>query len=98
MWYDQAEDWVVYAWLATTFVAWLVPYMRGNSTVAWVAPLTLTAFCLGLYLGIEITAKGKFKLPITVVARQMQPIWNDYCSDRASEPARCDLLHKLLKP
>ena len=36
---------------------------------------------------VEYTAKGKFKLPIAVVARQIGPIWNDYCGNGEAESA-----------
>ncbi len=36
---------------------------------------------------VEYTAKGKFKLPIVVVARQIGPIWNDYCGNGEAESA-----------
>jgi hypothetical protein len=74
MWYDEAENWIIYAWFAAIISAWVLSYARGYMTAAWVAPLTISAFCLGLYLGIENTAKGKFKLPVAVIAGQMGPI------------------------
>jgi len=33
------------------------------SVAAWVAPLTISAFCLGLFIGAENTTKGRFKVP-----------------------------------
>lgn len=82
MWYDEAESWIEYAWIAVVILAWLLPYSRGYRTASWVAPLTVTAFCLGLYLGIETTARGKFKLPIGVVTQQMQDIEKERRADR----------------
>jgi hypothetical protein len=46
----------------------------------------------------EYTAKGKFKLPIAVVARQIGPIWNDYCGNGEAESERCNFLRNLMKP
>ena len=47
---------------------------------------------------VEYTAKGKFKLPIAVVARQIGPIWNDYCGNGEAESERCNFLRNLMKP
>ena len=45
---------------------------------------------------VEYTAKGKFKLPIAVVARQIGPIWNDYCGNGEAESERCNFLRNLM--
>ena len=97
MWYDEAEDWIFFIWIAAAMLAWLLPYSRGLITAAWAAPLTITAFCLGLYLGIENTALGRFKLPVGVVARQWVGVWQDYCADKFTNPERCDFLRELLR-
>jgi hypothetical protein len=81
VWYDEAENWIGYAWIAAVILAWLLPYCQGYRTAAWVAPLTVTAFCFGLYLGIETTARGKFKLPIGVVTQQMEQIQKENRAD-----------------
>ena len=47
---------------------------------------------------VEYTAKGKFKLPIAVVVRQIGPIWNDYCGNGEAESERCNFLRNLMKP
>ena len=39
-------------------------YGRGDYTVAaWVAPLAISAFCLGLFVGAENTTGGRFSVP-----------------------------------
>ena len=61
MWHDVV--WIGGAWIVAAIGAWIVCRARGYTVAAWVAPLTISAFCLGLYLGIENSAKGKFRLP-----------------------------------
>jgi hypothetical protein len=51
------------SWLATTIAVWLLCRWRGYTVAAWVAPLTISAFCLGLFIGVENTTKGRFKVP-----------------------------------
>ena len=50
-------------WLVATAAVWLVCHWRGYTVAAWVAPLTISAFCLGLFVGAEYTTKGKFRMP-----------------------------------
>jgi hypothetical protein len=61
MWHDVV--WIGGAWIVAAIGAWLVCRARGYTVAAWVAPLTISVFCLGLYLGIENSAKGRFRLP-----------------------------------
>jgi hypothetical protein len=61
MWHNVV--WIGGAWIVSAIGAWLVCRARGYAVAAWVAPLTISAFCLGLYLGIENSAKGRFRLP-----------------------------------
>jgi hypothetical protein len=61
MWHNVV--WIGGAWIVAAIGAWLVCRARGYTVAAWVAPLTISALCLGLYLGIENSAKGRFKLP-----------------------------------
>ena len=98
MWYDEAQEWIIITWLAASIVTWFLCYRSGYKTAVWVVPLTITAFWLGLYLGIEATAKGTFNLPIGVVARQWSQIWNDYCGDiDPNDIDRCNWLRDLMK-
>ena len=61
MWHNVV--WIGGAWIVSAIGAWLVCRARGYAVAAWVAPLTISAFCLGLYLGIDNSAKGRFRLP-----------------------------------
>jgi hypothetical protein len=97
-WYDEAEDWISYAWLGATIGAWLLCYARGYKIAMWAAPLTISAFCLGLYLGIESTAKGSFRLPVSVVARQAGKDLEDYCGNGEASSERCAFYRDLMKP
>jgi hypothetical protein len=98
-WYDEAEDWIGYAWLAAAIGAWALCYARGYRIAAWVAPLTISAFCLGLYIGVQTTAKGSFRLPVAVVAHQAGILWEDYCGGgEAPSSERCMYLRDLMKP
>jgi hypothetical protein len=51
------------AWLLATIIIWLVCRWRGYTVAVWAAPLTISAFCLGLFIGAENTSKGRFKVP-----------------------------------
>ena len=35
----------------------------GYTVAAWVAPLAISAFCLGLFVGAENTTGGRFRVP-----------------------------------
>ena len=61
MWHNVV--WIGGAGLASVLGVWLLCRACGYTVAAWVAPLTISAFCLGLFLGVENTAKGRFKLP-----------------------------------
>ena len=50
-------------WLVATVAVWLVCRWRGYTVAAWVAPLTVSAFCLGLFVGAHYTTKGRLRLP-----------------------------------
>jgi class 3 adenylate cyclase len=47
--------------LIALVVAWLICRWRGYSAAAWA--FTISAFCLGLFVGAENTAHGRFKVP-----------------------------------
>jgi hypothetical protein len=97
-WYHEAENWISYVWIAASVGAWVLCYARGHRIAAWVAPLTISAFCLGLYLGIDKTAKGTFRLPTYVVAQQMGRVLEDYCCDEDASSEVCAELRDLMKP
>ncbi len=44
--------------------AWLLCHLSGYTVAAWVAPLAITTFCLGLFVGAENTTNGRFRLPV----------------------------------
>jgi len=50
-------------WLLATIITWLVCRWRGYTVAAWAAPLTISAFCLGLFISAENTSKGRFRVP-----------------------------------
>jgi hypothetical protein len=50
-------------WLVATVAVWLVCRWRGYTVAAWVAPLTISAFCLGLFVGAHYTTKGRLRFP-----------------------------------
>jgi len=59
MWHNVV--WIGGIWLAATIVAWVVCRWRGYSAAAWA--LTISAFCLGIFVGAENTRHGKFNVP-----------------------------------
>ena len=51
------------SWLVATVAVWLICRWRGYAVAAWVAPLMISAFFLGLIIGGENTSKGRFRVP-----------------------------------
>ena len=51
-------------WIVAVLAAWLLCRWRGYSAATWAAPLAISAFCLGLFIGAENTTKGRFKVPL----------------------------------
>jgi hypothetical protein len=51
-------------WLVASVAAWVVCRLSGYTVAAWVAPLAISTFCLGLFVGAENTTGGKFRVPI----------------------------------
>ena len=43
--------------------AWLLCCLSGYTVAAWVAPLAISTFCLGLFIGAENTTGGRFRVP-----------------------------------
>jgi hypothetical protein len=41
-----------------SITAWLLCRLSGYTVAAWVAPLAISTFCLGLFIGVENTTKG----------------------------------------
>jgi hypothetical protein len=50
--------------LAASVAAWLLCRFSGYTVAAWVAPLAIGAFCLGLFIGAENTTRGRFRVPL----------------------------------
>ena len=48
-------------WLSVA--AWLLCRLSGYAVAAWVAPLAISTFCLGLFVGAENTTGGRFRVP-----------------------------------
>lgn len=59
MWHNLV--WIGGLWLIATAIAWLICTWRGYSFAAWA--FTIAAFCLGIFVGPEITRHGKFNVP-----------------------------------
>ncbi len=51
-------------WIMTTVAAWLLCRVSGYTVAAWVAPLAISTFCLGLLVGAENTTNGRFRVPL----------------------------------
>jgi hypothetical protein len=49
--------------LVASVAAWLVCRLSGYNVAAWVAPLAISTFCLGLFVGAENTTGGRFRVP-----------------------------------
>jgi hypothetical protein len=49
--------------LVASVAAWLPCRLTGYTVAARVAPLAISAFCLGLFVGAENTTKGRFRVP-----------------------------------
>jgi hypothetical protein len=49
--------------LVASVAAWLLCRLTGYTVAAWVAPLAIGAFCLGLFVGAENTTRGRFRVP-----------------------------------
>ena len=49
--------------LIASVAAWLLCRLSGYTVAAWVAPLAISAFCLGLFVGAENTTGGRFRVP-----------------------------------
>ena len=49
--------------LVASVAAWLLCRLTGYTVAAWVAPLAISALCLGLFVGAENTTRGRFRVP-----------------------------------
>ena len=49
--------------LVSSVAAWLLCRLSGYTVAAWVAPLAISTFCLGLFVGVENTTGGRFRVP-----------------------------------
>ena len=50
-------------WLVASVGSWLLCRWSGYTVAAWVAPLAISTFCLGLFVGAENTTGGRFRVP-----------------------------------
>jgi hypothetical protein len=50
--------------LVAAVAAWLLCRLSGYAVAAWVAPLAISTFCLGLFVGAENTTNGRFRVPL----------------------------------
>jgi hypothetical protein len=49
--------------------AWLLCRLSGYTVAAWVAPLAIATFCLGLFVGTEYTTGGRLR--VALLSRHM---------------------------
>ena len=49
--------------LVASVAAWLLCRLSGYTVAAWVAPLAIGTFCLGLFVGAENTTGGRIRVP-----------------------------------
>ena len=49
--------------LVASVAAWLICRLSGYTIAAWVAPLAIGTFCLGLFVDAENTTGGRFRVP-----------------------------------
>lgn len=59
MWHNFI--WISGIWLVAIVLSWVICHWRGYNAAAWA--LTITAFCLGIFVGAENTMHGRFKVP-----------------------------------
>jgi hypothetical protein len=59
MWHNLV--WIGGIWLIALVFAWLICHWRGYNAAAWA--FTISAFCIGLFVGAENTTHGRFKVP-----------------------------------
>jgi hypothetical protein len=59
MWHNIV--WIGGIWLVAIVFAWLICHWRGYNAAAWT--LTISAFCLGIFVGAENTTKARFNVP-----------------------------------
>lgn len=50
--------------LVAAVAAWLLCRLSGYTVAAWVAPLAIATFCLGLFVGAEYTIRGRLRVPL----------------------------------
>ena len=53
--------WIGGIWVVALVFVWLICHWRGYNVAAWA--FTISAFCLGLFVGAENTTHGRFKVP-----------------------------------
>ena len=61
MWHNLCVELISWRRLVAVVFAWLICRWRGYNDAAWA--FTITAFCLGLFLGAENTTNGRLKVP-----------------------------------
>jgi hypothetical protein len=59
MWHNIV--WIGGIWLVAIVFAWLICHWRGYSAAVWT--LTISAFCLGIFVGAENTTKSRLNVP-----------------------------------
>jgi hypothetical protein len=50
--------------VVASVAAWLLCRWSGYTVAAWVAPLAIGTFCLGLFVAAENTTNGRFRVPL----------------------------------
>jgi hypothetical protein len=75
MWYNDAEEYVLWIIVVASVLFWV---LKSNEVKPrWRAALLLIiGFGVGLYVGVEVTAKGYFNLPLWVLQKQLHEVWD----------------------
>ena len=72
MGYHDAEDYVIWATVVVAVSTWI---LSGRKPELRSAPLILAAHGVGIYIGIDLTARGSFEMPLGVMQRQLEKAW-----------------------
>jgi hypothetical protein len=85
--------------LVASVAAWLLCRLSGYTVAAWVAPLAIGTFCLGLFVGVENTTKGRFRVPLiahrgTVPSMSSRAVTLNESEDNSKPCCRQHIRHK----
>jgi hypothetical protein len=75
LWFDEAEQYVLWATIALSLCCWVWSLYAKQKYIVRTIALMIIAMGLGIYIGIEKTAMGSFKLPLGVMQKQLHEVW-----------------------